>query len=149
MQQATHVAFSDDNFLVSLADALKEREARLNPHALTSQDRDLPLTWPEVAHAGTPRSRGRVRFWSRAPTDAPMRVLPHEQASFQAFVVKAKARMKDMGIASELTQEAAMKAWLVAAESERQRVVTSGGRVEDHPHLQRFWSALDSGAAGV
>ena len=89
------------------------------------------------------------RLPSKAQLDVSMRVPPNEEASFRAFVVKAQAWMRNAGIQGELTPEAAMKAWLAAAEAARQRVAAGGGRVEDHSHLKRFWSADGSQASGL
>ena len=145
MRHATSYAFSDEAFLDVLTAALDERERRL-VETERRQAARFHYAPPERAQTPplVPTSRPAPATPERLPSKAmkiPSGVLPHEEASFRAFVEKAQAWMKTKGIEGELTPEAAMKAWLAAAEAARQRVAAEGGRVEDHPHLRRFWSA--------
>ena len=146
MRNATSDAFSDGAFLDSLTVALDDRHLRLHVerereqtsrfHCATERAQTPPLGATSRPAPTTPE-----RLPSKAVKNDPLRVPPNEEASFRAFVVKAQAWMKNAGIEGELTPEAAMKAWLAAAEAARQRVAAEGGRVEDHSHLRRFWSA--------
>jgi hypothetical protein len=147
MRNATSDAFSDEAFLHVLTVALNERERRL---VETERAQATRFDYAPPERAQTPplgsTSRPAPTTPERLPLkalkkDVPSGVLPNEEASFRAFVEKAQAWMKNAGMGGELTPEAAMKAWLAAAEAARQRVAAEGGRVEDHPHLRRFWSA--------
>jgi len=155
MRNATSDAFSDDAFLNSLTVALDDRYVRLlhverergqtsRFHYATERAQTPPLGATSRPAPTTPE-----RLPSKAGKNDPLRVPPNEEASFRAFVVKAQAWMKNAGIEGELTPEAAMKAWLAAAEAARQRVAAEGGKVEDHAHLRRFWSADDPPKSGL
>ena len=146
MRHATSNAFSDEAFLDVLTAALDERERRLveTERRQAARFHYAPperAQTPPLGSTSRPAPTTPERLPSKALKDLPSGVLPHEEASFRAFVEKAQAWMKTKGIEGELTPEAAMKAWLAAAEAARQRVAAEGGRVEDHPHLRRFWSA--------
>ena len=136
MRNATSDAFSDEAFLHVLTVALNERERRL---VETERAQATRFDYAPPERAQTPplgsTSRPAPTTPERLPLkalkkDVPSGVLPNEEASFRAFVEKAQAWMKNAGMGGELTPEAA-----------RQRVAAEGGRVEDHPHLRRFWSA--------
>ena len=146
MRHATSNAFSDEAFLDVLTAALDERERRLveTERRQAARFHYAPperAQTPPLGSTSRPAPTTPERLPSKALKDLPSGVLPHEEASFRAFVEKAQAWMETNGIEGELTPEAAMKAWLAAAEAARQRVAAEGGRVEDHPHLRRFWSA--------
>ena len=135
MRHATSNAFSDEAFLDVLTAALDERERRLveTERRQTARFHYAPperAQTPPLGSTSRPAPTTPERLPSKALKDLPSGVLPHEEASFRAFVEKAQAWMKTKGIEGELTPEAA-----------RQRVAAEGGRVEDHPHLRRFWSA--------
>lgn len=153
-RNATRDAFSDDAFLDSLTVALDDRHFRL----LNVRERAESARFhypteraqtPPMGSTSRPAPTTPERLPSKAPLNNPLCVPPNEEASFRAFVVKAQAWMKNAGIQGELTPEAAMKAWLAAAEAARQKAVLEGGRVEDHSHLQRFWSADGHQASGL
>jgi len=149
MRQATHVAFTDDTFVEELQAALVDRDSRLCAMAKSAKIRQNQiLSRPTLTRHPHPTNETEERLWAKEALEAPMRVLPHEEASFRAFVVRAQVWMKNAGIVGELTHEAAMRAWLAAAEAAKQRVIAGGGCVENHPHLLRFWSARDSEANG-
>ena len=135
MRHATSNAFSDEAFLDVLTAALDERELRLveTERRQAARFHYAPperAQTPPLGSTSRPAPTTPERLPSKALKDLPSGVLPHEEASFRAFVEKAQAWMKTKGIEGELTPEAA-----------RQRVAAEGGRVEDHPHLRRFWSA--------
>ena len=135
MRHATSNAFSDEAFLDVLTAALDERERRLveTERRQAARFHYAPperAQTPPLGSTSRPAPTTPERLPSKALKDLPSGVLPHEEASFRAFVEKAQAWMKTKGIEGELTPEAA-----------RQRVAAEGGRVEDHPHLRRFWSA--------
>ena len=163
MRHATSNAFSDEAFLDVLTAALDERERRLveTERRQTARFHYAPperAQTPPLGSTSRPAPTTPERLPSKALKDLPSGVLPHEEASFRAFVEKAQAWMKTKGIEGELTPEAAMKAFTTnqaaitakgaegssivhTGEAARQRVAAEGGRVEDHPHLRRFWSA--------
>ena len=135
MRHATSNAFSNEAFLDVLTAALDERELRLveTERRQAARFHYAPperAQTPPLGSTSRPAPTTPERLPSKALKDLPSGVLPHEEASFRAFVEKAQAWMKTKGIEGELTPEAA-----------RQRVAAEGGRVEDHPHLRRFWSA--------
>ena len=135
MRHATSNAFSDEAFLDVLTAALDERELRLveTERRQAARFHYAPperAQTPPLGSTSRPAPTTPERLPSKALKDLPSGVLPHEEASFRAFVEHAQAWMKTKGIEGELTPEAA-----------RQRVAAEGGRVEDHPHLRRFWSA--------
>ena len=146
MRNATSDAFSDGAFLDSLTVALDDRHLRLHVERERGQTSRFHYATeraqtPPLGATSRPTPTTPERLPSKAVKNDPLRLPPNEEASFRAFVVKAQAWMKNAGIEGELTPEAAMKAWLAAAEAAKQRVAAEGGRIEDHAHLRRFWSA--------
>jgi len=143
MRQATRAAFSDGSFLAHLSAAMQDRDDRL------SAEMERAQTGKNLSLSGPPAPTTTQSLLSTSQLEVPKDVLPHEEASFHAFVIRAEAWLKNAGVEGKLTPEAAWKGWLQAAEAARQRVIADGGRVEDHPHLQRFWSTRDSGTNGA
>lgn len=149
MERATNIAFADETFVQSLVSAFEERDARLHGAAKRAKTaQNSPSTGLHLHQPQRPARATEERLWAKDARKAPLHVLPHEEASFRTFVERAQGWMKKTGIKGELTHEAAMRAWLAAAETAKQRVIAGGGRVEDHQHLQRFWSARDRGENG-